>query len=126
MDRSGRQRSTSSRAHAADPTNRTIGAVAVLLGLACLTACSDRPESFQTACDHLAAANDAVAHGDITRAKVELNDAYDWGEPVYEDAAGTEYAAAVGDFYRAVGMAVSHFGTEDGQQALNDAEHACS
>ena len=72
----------------------TIGAVAALLGVVWLTGCSDRPESFQTACDHVAVANYAVAVGDKVRAKGELKDAYDWGEPVYEDVARTDYEAA--------------------------------
>lgn len=57
------------------PAVATIGAVAALLGVVCLTGCSDRPESFQTACNHVAAANDAVAAGDMARPKGELKDA---------------------------------------------------
>jgi hypothetical protein len=74
----------------------------------------------------VAVANDAVAAGDMTTAKDELNDAYDWGEPVFEDATGTEYETAVHDFYRAVDIAVYHFGTQAGREALSDAEQACS
>jgi hypothetical protein len=88
--------------------------------------CVDPPGSFQTSCDHLAAANDAVADGDIARAKHELTDAYDWGEPAYEDAAGTYYAAAVDDSYLIVGITVYQFGAQHGRQALVDAERVCS
>ena len=94
--------------------------------MACLTGCSDRPKSFQTACDHVAAANDAAAAGDMAKAEGELKAAYDQAEPVYEDAAGTKDAAAVDSFYGSVNVAHDQFGTKDGLEALADAERACA
>ena len=94
--------------------------------MVCLTGCSDRPRSFQSACDHVAAANDAAADGDMAEAEDELRAAYDQAEPVFEDAAGTKDAAAVDAFYGSVNAAHEFFGTAEGLEALADAERACA
>jgi hypothetical protein len=111
----------------AQSTKRRLYATAAALTCVVGTAgCSDLPEGFQTACDHLAAAEYAVADGDSLTAKDELNRAYDWIVPAYEDTQEDGQRAALEDFSRAVNAALDNFGTEQGTRALADAKEACS
>ncbi|MFT3872310.1 MAG: hypothetical protein QM714_06625 [Nocardioides sp.] len=91
-----------------------------------LTACGRHAPGFQTACDHLHAAIDALDDGDSKKAKSEVSRAWSWTEPAAEDAAGSDEEDAVAAFALAIGRADVRFGTASGRQAMEEAEAACS
>lgn len=97
---------------------------ATLVCVASMAGCSDHSEAFQTACDHLATANYALEDGDRTTANDELERAYSWIVPAYEDVTSSE-RDALETFSAAVGAARGSLGAEAGQQAIRDAEKAC-
>lgn len=111
---------------AQDAKGRLCATVAALTCAVGTVACSDLPEGFQTACDHLGAAHYALENGDSRTAKDELNRAYDWIVPAYEDTQERGQLAVLEDFSTAINAARHNFGTEQGTQALADAEDACS
>jgi hypothetical protein len=97
----------------------------VLAGTAWTAGCADHPAGFQTACDRVSTALDALDHGDPEGAEDALNSAANWIDAAFEDTEGEE-REAVEDFSKEVGFALADFGTDDGRQALADAKAACA
>lgn len=64
--------------------------------------------------------------GDTAAAKAELESAYSWAIPAYEDTEAGSQREALDRFSIAVGDALANFETEQGRQALDDAQDACA
>lgn len=90
-----------------------------------LVACGGHAPGFESACDHANAAVEALADGDAAKAKAEIRHAREWLEAAYEDTAGSSEVKSLDSFALAIGRAETHLGTDQGRQALADAQAAC-
>jgi len=95
---------------------------ALVCGIA-LSGCNHMPASFQSMCDHAAAAQSAIAQGDMRRASIEVNKAKNLSDPAYEDTGGSRQFFQVSRAIDEANRATPESGA--GRQALAAAVAAC-